>query len=69
MAERMTFDLGGGVILAPDYVSNVDAIIAALDRNFKIKHDGGNSPNVDIGITVTSLRAAQADQERHKQLA
>ena len=69
MAERMTFDLGGGVILAPDYVSNVDAIIAALDHNFKIKHDGGNSPNVDIGITVASLRAAQADQERHKQLA
>jgi hypothetical protein len=69
VAERMTFDLGDGVILAPGYVSNVDAIIAALDRDFKVKHHGGNSPNVDIGISVASLRAAQAEQKPNKLLA
>ena len=69
VAEHMAVDLGGGVILAPDYVSNVDAIIAALDRDFKVKHHGGNSPNVDIGISVASLRAAQVDQKPNKLLA
>lgn len=69
VAERMSFDLGGGVILAPQYVSNVDAIIAALDLGFPIKHEGGKSPNVAIGITIASLRAVQDEQKRRKQSA
>lgn len=69
VAERMPFDLGDGVILEPGYVSNVDAIIAAIDRNFPIKAAGGSSPNVDIGITVASLRAAENAQPPRQRFA
>jgi hypothetical protein len=66
LAEQVTFDLGDGLVLEPEYVSNVAAIIAAVDQKFPIKSAGGTSPNVDIGITVGSLRAAENEQRKRQ---
>lgn len=66
VAEGMFFDLCDDVTLSPGYVSNVDAIIAALDGNFPIRHEGGTSPNVSIGITVASQRAAERERNVQK---
>lgn len=66
VAERQSYDIGNGLILKPAYVSNVDAIIAALEFGFPIKHHGGTSPNVSIGISVGSLRKVEAEQSARR---
>lgn len=66
VAEQIAFDIGDGVVLEPNYVSNADAIVAALDHDFPIKHHGGSSPNVSIGITVASLRVAKEERSPRK---
>jgi hypothetical protein len=66
VAERQSYDIGNGLILRPAYVSNVDAIIAALEFGFPVKHHGGKSPNVSIGISVASLRKIEAEQNARR---
>lgn len=61
LAEAQAYDLGDGIVLRPDYVSNVDVMVAALDGGFPTKHHGGSSPNVSIGIAVASLGLIEAD--------
>lgn len=69
VAEKITFDLGEGVILAPNYVSNVDAIIAAIDAGFPIKHHGQNGPNISVGITAASIRTVEAERDMQRRSA
>ena len=49
-AERLSYDLGDGLILKPDYVANADAIVAAIDCGFPIIYNDELAPNALIGI-------------------
>jgi hypothetical protein len=60
IAENLTFHIGDGLILEPEYVASVDVIIAAIDAGFAVKPYVGQSPNAAVGATVASVKALEA---------
>ena len=59
ICEHAVFDLGDGVVLHGAYVSNSEAIVAAMDYDFPVECDNADI-NVSVGIALTSLRKAEA---------
>ena len=60
IAENLTFHIGGGLVLKPEYIASVDVIIAAIDAGFPVKPYEGQSPNAAVGATVASVEALEA---------
>ena len=62
VCERMFYDIGDDIMIPPSYVSNTEAIVAALDQGFPIDCNR-YTLNVAIGIGWKSIKKVRAARE------